>query len=321
MKLDQKLILISGGAGFIGSHLVDALKGRRARVLDDFSTGRQENLKQHDGSSNVDIVKGEVRDQALLDRVMEGVQVVFHLACRNVRRSISHPWESHDVNAGGTLALLKAARSAGVDRFVHVSSSEVYGTAQRVPMDEDHPCRPHTMYGAAKLAGEAYARAFHRCYGLPVCIVRPFNNYGPRSHCESDAGEVIPRFAAWALNGRAPVIFGDGSQTRDFIHVEETAHWLVRCAGCDELVGQTINLGSGVETSVLDVAEIVYAAAGAKGVEPQFEPGRPGDLDRHLADTTLAKRLLAPNGFSDETVNFGRFRPGTAREGELPAEP
>src|SRR5262249_9607586 len=152
----------TGGAGFIGSHLVEALQGCRVRILDDFSTGKPENLVHLQGRSELSILQGDIRDRPWVERAMEDVDIVFHLACRGVRHSIGRPWENHEVNASGTLVLLAAARAAGVSRFVHVSSSEVYGTARRVPMDEDHACFPETVYGASKLAGEAYARAYHQ---------------------------------------------------------------------------------------------------------------------------------------------------------------
>jgi UDP-glucose 4-epimerase len=162
---------------------------------------------------------------------------------------------------------------------------------------------PETVYGAAKLAGEAYVRAYHQTYDLPTVIVRPFNNFGPRSHHEGDSGEVIPRFAVWALNGRPPVIFGDGSQTRDFIYVEETAAWLRRVAECDELIGQTINLGSGVETSVAQLAQMIYEEVGCRKLQPEFQPRRPGDVNRHLANVQLARQVL---GFQTQiTVREG----------------
>ncbi len=221
-----------------------------------------------------------------------GVDVVFHLACRGVRHSIGRPMENHEVNATGTLVLLAESRRAGVRRFVHVSSSEVYGTARYVPMDEGHPTFPETVYGASKLAGECYARSYHRTYGLPTVVVRPFNNYGPRCHHEGESGEVIPRYVVWALNRLPPVIFGDGTHTRDFLHVEETAHWLRRIAECDDLIGQTVNLASGEETSVQELADLVYDEVLNHRIPPEFQPGRPGDVQRHLASTELARSRL-----------------------------
>ena len=293
MDLSGKNVLVTGGAGFIGSHLIDAQAECRVRVLDDFSTGTEQNLAHHTGAANLSVTHGDIRDRATVERAMEGVDAVFHLACRGVRHSIGYPMENHEVNATGTLVVLEAARRAGVKRFIHVSSSEAYGTARCVPMDEDHPTFPETVYGAAKLAGECYARAYHQTYGLPTVIVRPFNNFGPRSHFEGDSGEVIPRFIVWALNGKAPVVFGDGQQTRDFIYVEDTAYWLCRVAEKDSLVGQTINLGSGRETSVLDLARVVYEEAGLGSLPPDFQPPRPGDVRRHLADVSRARELLA----------------------------
>jgi UDP-glucose 4-epimerase len=298
MKLPGKKVLVTGGAGFIGSHLVDVLGGCPVRVLDDFSTGRPENLAHLAGRAQVEVLRGDIRDAATVARALTGIDVVFHLACRGVRHSIGQPLENHEVNARGTLVLLAEAHKAGVERFVHVSSSEVYGTARRVPMDEDHPCYPETVYGAAKLAGEAYARAYHRTYRLPAVVVRPFNNFGPRSHHEGDSGEVIPRFAVWALNGRPPVIFGDGTQTRDFIYVGDTAYWLCRIAECDELVGQTVNLGSGKETSVRELAALVCEEAGSPGLVPCYQPPRPGDVQRHLAGVERARQAL---GFAART--------------------
>jgi UDP-glucose 4-epimerase len=292
MQLGGKLVVVTGGAGFIGSHLVDALGDCKIRVLDDFSTGKVDNLAGHRDSSRVELIRGDVRDPAVVARAMRGVDVVFHLACRGVRHSIGSPLENHEVNATGTLVVLAAARNADVARFVHVSSSEVYGTARYVPMDENHPTFPETVYGAAKLAGECYARAYHQTYGFPAIVVRPFNNFGPRSHHEGDSGEVIPRFVVWALNRMAPVIFGEGTQTRDFIYVEETAYWLRRVAECDDLVGRTINLASGKETSVRELADLVYDEVLGERTPPEFQPPRPGDVQRHLAATELAKELL-----------------------------
>jgi len=292
MNLRGKRILVTGGAGFIGSHLVDQLADCFVRVLDDLSTGKVENLAAAHCRSHLEFVRGDIRDRSLVANLMRDTDVVFHLACRGVRHSIGNPRESHEVNAEGTLVLLQEARLARVERFVHVSSSEVYGTARYAPMDENHPTFPETVYGAAKLAGDAYARAYHQTYGLPTVVVRPFNNFGPRSHHEGDSGEVIPRFVVWALHGRQPVIFGDGSQTRDFIFVEDTAHWMCRVAECDALVGQTINLASGIETSVNELATIIYREVTGAHPTSEFQPRRPGDVLRHLADIRLAQQLL-----------------------------
>jgi UDP-glucose 4-epimerase len=186
-------------------------------------------------------------------------------------------------------------------------------------MDEQHACFPETVYGAAKLAGEAYARAYHQTYGLPTVVVRPFNNFGPRSHFEGDSGEVIPRFILWALNDRRPIVFGDGSQTRDFIYVEETAQWLTRIACCDALIGKTINLGSGAETSVLELARTVYEEAGCPNCEPEFRDARPGDVLRLCADAAFARETLGFYAKADlrtgirKTVDYLRKR-GDPRE-------
>jgi UDP-glucose 4-epimerase len=292
MNLRGKNVLVTGGAGFIGSHLVDQLPDCQVRVLDDLSTGKEKNLETAGSLAKVELVTGDVRDRQLAAYLLRDVEVVFHLACRGVRHSIGNPLESHEVNAEGTLLLLEESRRAGVQRFVHISSSEVYGTARYAPMDEHHPTFPETVYGGAKLAGEAYARAYHQTYHLPTVVVRPFNNFGPRSHHEGDCGEVIPRFAVWALNGKPPVIFGDGTQTRDFIYVEETAYWLRRVAECDALVGQTINLGSGQETSVKVLAQIICDEVGDPSLAPIYQPPRPGDVLRHLAGVRRAHDML-----------------------------
>ncbi len=282
--------LVIGGAGFIGSALVRHLaQADPVRVLDDLSTGRIENL---DGVAGVDFIEGSLLDDDLACRALKGASTVFHLACLGVRHSIHQPVANHEVNAFGTLKVLEAARDLGTARFVYVSTSEVYGTAEKVPMTEDHPTWPHTVYGGAKLAGEAYTRAYHRTYGLPTVVVRPFNAYGPRSHHEGDSGEVIPKFIVRAKNGLSPIVFGDGQQTRDFTFVDDTARGIAAAGHRADAVGQTINLGSGREITVLALATLVTAAAGRPDLVPELHPARPGDVRRLMADSRKAADLL-----------------------------
>lgn len=307
--------LVTGGAGFIGSELVAQLltAGRRVRVLDNLATGKRENLNGLlDAVSGAtrgrcELEVGDVRDETALAAALDGVGAVFHLACLGLRRSLRDPEESHEVNATATLRLLAAARRAGVGRFLHVSSSEVYGSAgsdgfagsddaakgrRRRGMNEDHPTRPTTAYGAAKLAGEAYARSYHQVYGLPVTIARPFNAYGPRSHHEGDAGEVIPRFLVRALAGEPLVVFGDGRQTRDFTHVRDVARGLRLAASCQGAVGETLNLGSGTEISIAALAGQIRRLCGRSELPIVHEAPRPGDLRRLRADASRARQLL-----------------------------
>src|SRR3989339_1370477 len=286
IRLDRGQCLVTGGAGFIGSHLVDQLlaKGCRVRVLDNLTNGKIANLAHHFADPNFEFRQGSIPDPGDVDQALQDIQVIFHLACLGVRHSLAHPFENHRVNAEGTLLLLAAARRAKVSRFVHCSSSEVYGSAQQVPMAETHPTHPCTVYGAGKLAGEAYARAYHLAYGLPTVIIRPFNTFGPRSHHEGDAGEMIPKSIVRALNGKPVFIFGDGSQTRDFTYVQDIASGLYRAATHDNLIGSTFNIGSGFEISIKKVAQIILKAIANFSLKVTYLKSRPGDVSRLYAD-------------------------------------
>ncbi len=224
MSLEGRSVVVTGGAGFIGSSLVRTLAdaGASVTVVDNLVNGTRENLADVLGP-RCNLSVADVRDRAAMTVALTGADVVFHLACLGVRHSIHAPVENHDVNASGTLTLLEAARSAGVGRFVYVSSSEVYGTARYAPMPEDHPTEPLTVYGGSKLAGERYTHAYFRTYGMETVVVRPFNAFGPRCHHEGDSGEVIPKFMLRCLAGLPMVVFGDGTQTRDFTFVTDTA--------------------------------------------------------------------------------------------------
>jgi len=286
-------VVVTGGAGFIGSEVVRQLaaSGVRTLVIDNLVNGRRENLAACP-EAEVELVVVDIRDRDRVEPLMKGVDAVFHLACLGVRHSIHSPHENQEVNATATLGLLEMAREAGVDRFVMVSSSEVYGSAQSVPMSEHHPTYPHTVYGASKLAGECYARAFAKTYGYPTVIVRPFNTYGPFSHHDGDSGEVIPIFMLRNLAGQPVVVFGDGEQTRDFTFVSDTARGIIQAGTDSTLVGQTLNIGSGTEITVKDLASLVSEVAGNASSAITFDDSRPGDVLRLYADTTRARELL-----------------------------
>jgi len=285
-------VIVTGGAGFIGSELVRQLahKDFQVVVIDNLINGRRENLEGLPES--VELVVADVRDCKRLAGLLKGTGILFHLACLGVRHSIHSPLENHEVNATAILHLLQEAKRADVHRFVYVSSSEVYGTARWVPMTEDHQTFPMTVYGASKLAGECYTRAFHTTYGYPTVVVRPFNAFGPRCHHEGDSGEVIPKFMLHALAGKPMVIFGDGRQTRDFTYVSDTAAGILAAGQSDAAVGHTINLGNGREIAINDLARTVAEAVGRPDCAVLHDNPRPGDVLRLYADTTKARSLL-----------------------------
>ena len=290
--MNRTSTIVTGGAGFIGSELVRQLTaaGSPVVVIDNLVNGKRENLAGIDG--RITLLEYDIRDVSAYAPILREADVVYHLACLGVRHSVHSPLDNHDVNATGTVQLLEASRAAGVSKFVYVSSSEVYGTAQRVPMAEDHPTFPSTVYGGSKLAGEAYTRAYHRTYGFPTVVVRPFNTYGPRCHHEGDSGEVIPKFMLRCLADRPMVIFGDGTQTRDFTYVSDSARGIILAGTTAGAVGRTLNLGSGFELSINDLARTVAEITERPGAEVVHDEARPGDVLRLYADMSQARSLV-----------------------------
>lgn len=293
-SLAGSTVVVTGGAGFIGSALVRQLldAGATVRVIDNLVNGKRENLQEILSDQRLSLHTIDIRDRERVCSVLAGAELVFHLAVLGVRHSIHSPFENHEVNATATLHLLTDSRELGIGRFVYVSTSEVYGTARTVPMTELHPTYPMTVYGAAKLAGECYTRAFYETYRYPTVIVRPFNSFGPRSHHEGDSGEVIPKFMLRALAGKPLVIFGDGTQTRDFTYVEDTARGILLAGISDRAVGETFNIGSNYEITINELAETVRQVTARPDAQIIHDLPRPGDVLRLYADSSRAGTLL-----------------------------
>lgn len=287
------LCLVTGGAGFIGSALVRGLlaRGCRVRVFDDLSTGRPENLAELEG--RIDFVRGDVRDAAALRDAVRGTDTVFHLAAiASVQASVDDPLATHDVNVTGTLNALIAARDERVRRFVFTSSSAVYGDSPEMPKRESMLPSPLSGYALSKLAGEHYGNIFRNLYGLPFFALRYFNVFGPRQNPASHYAAVVPLFIRACLEGRSPVIYGDGLQTRDFTYVEDIVSANLCCMDApDSAAGAVCNVAYGERITVLGLAQKIAALAGT-GCTPSFLPPRPGDIRDSQADSTLARTLL-----------------------------
>jgi UDP-glucose 4-epimerase len=276
-------IIVTGGAGFIGSHLVDELLGRGHEVvaIDNLINGKEENLAQAKSHASFSFVDADILEGSLMMELCAGADVIYHLACLGVRHSIHSPFENHLVNAEGSLNMLEAARHNGVKKFFYISTSEIYGDIKQFPIDEQGVPLPKTVYGSSKLAGENYAYSYYKCYGLDVTVTRIFNNYGPRAHYEGDAGEVIPRSIVNMLYGKAPVVFGDGSVTRDFFFVKDTARALSDLLDIKNLTGEIINIGTGEEITMKHLLEKLIELMGLKdSMQIDFQPDRPADVPR-----------------------------------------
>lgn len=298
--------LVTGGAGFIGSHIAAALLDRNenVRVFDNMLTGREINLAALQGRA--EFIQGDLRDRDALAAAMEGAEVVFHQgAIASVPRSIADPVGSLEINVNGTQNVLLAAREMGVRRVVYASSSAVYGDAPVLPKHEDLPPNTLSPYAAQKLAGELLCDVFTRIYGLETVALRYFNVFGPRQDPASEYAAVIPRFLTMLLEGKKPVVFGDGEQTRDFVYIENVVQANLLAATSPTASGRAMNIGYGEQVSLNEVLHLAGNLLGTT-VEAEYREARPGDVRDSVADIRLAEDLL---GYRPEVS----FQEGLAR--------
>lgn len=283
--------LVTGGAGFIGSHLVEELlrRGHDVRIADNFSTGRRENVP---AGSAVEVIDGDIADRDIATRAVQGCDFVLHQAAiPSVPRSILDPAASHRANVDGTLNILLAARDAGVQRVVFAGSSSVYGNAVELPKREDMPPQPLSPYALQKYVGEQYCQMFTSLYGLSTVTTRYFNVFGPRQQPGSPYSGVISLFIDALMNGRPPHVHGDGSQTRDFTYVGDVVRGVLAAVEAPDAAGKVMNVAGGGRISLLDLVETLQRILGTS-IEPTFGPSREGDVHDSQADITRARRLL-----------------------------
>lgn len=287
------IILVTGGAGFIGSHLTSALlaSGARVRVIDNLSTGYRENLNEVDG--DIEFVNASITDQQSLTRVLEDVELVFHeAAIPSVPRSVNSPVETHESSVNGTFSLLLAARDQRVRRVVYAASSSAYGDQPESPKRESMRPDPLSPYAVAKLVGEYYCQVFTRSYGLETVSLRYFNVFGPRQDPGSEYSGVISRFVSALQSGERPVIYGDGEQSRDFTYISNVVDANLRAAESSAAIGKTINIGNGKSVTINELLQTLQALSGKQNVTAEYRDARPGDVRHSLADLSLASSLL-----------------------------
>jgi len=290
--MPKRVYLVTGGAGFIGSHIVERLlrDGHRARVLDDLSSGKESNLEAF--RSEVELIKGDIRDAQLVNQAMKGVDIVFHeAALGSVPRSVADPVTTHEVNMTGTLNVLLAARDAGVKRVVYASSSSVYGETPELPKREQMTPQPLSPYALSKLVGEHYASVFKLVYGFEVVSLRYFNIFGPRQDPESQYAAVIPRFVTALLQGKPPVVYGDGLQSRDFTYVDNVVDANLLASEAGGVAGQAFNVACGGRYTLLDLLARLKEILGSD-IDPIHEAARAGDVKDSQASIEAAERAL-----------------------------
>jgi nucleoside-diphosphate-sugar epimerase len=291
--------LVTGGAGFIGSHLVEELlrRGQKVRVLDNFSTGKRENL--HGLMDQIELIEGDIRSYHIVREAVQGIDFVLHQgALPSVPRSINDPITTNEVNVGGTLNVLDASKDAGVKRVVYASSSSVYGPDPELPVREDMTPQPVSPYAVAKLTGEKYCHVFSRVYGLETVALRYFNIFGPRQDPNTQYSAFIPKFVVGIMDGQSLTIDGDGEQAKDFTYVSNVVEANLLALEAEGVSGEVFNVGCGQSTSVNEVVRHIRQIANAQG-EISYGPSRTGDVPRSLADISRAREKL---GYSPQVL-------------------
>ncbi|MFC1945700.1 dTDP-glucose 4,6-dehydratase [Chloroflexota bacterium] len=287
-------ILITGGAGFIGSHLSEKYTraGHTVLCLDNFMSGNLTNIRHLLDCRNFKLIKGDVRDTELLDKVIRDVEVIFHLAAQiHVDRSYVEPRLTYDINVMGTQNILEAARLHDTRKVIHASTSEVYGSAQYCPIDEKHPLAAPHPYGASKIAADRMCYAYIQAYGMDVSIMRLFNTFGPRQR-DVGYGGVISIFTRRILKGMPPIIYGDGLQTRDYVYIDDAVKAYDLALNHKEPLGEPVNFGSGREETILDLANMLLEYSGRQDIKPVHVEPRPGEVIQLIANSARAKELL-----------------------------
>ena len=292
MELKGKKILVTGGAGFIGSHIVDRLidLGADVVVLDDLSSGKLENLSQN--QEKIKFIKGDIRDEKDLEVALDGVEAISHQAAwRSVPKSVEKPWEYNEVNVGGTLKLFLKTKEKGIRKIVCASSSSVYGERDNFPEEESQTPKPISPYAATKLIVEHYSYVFSKLYGMEIINLRYFNVYGPRQSLDDEYAVVIPKFITSLLKGESPPIYGDGNQERDFTFIDNVADINIKCLEKENIGGEVFNVGLGMPNSVNNLFKNLKEIIGSNA-EPNYCPSRLGDVKKTHADIEKAKKLL-----------------------------
>jgi len=284
--------LVTGGAGFIGSHLAQALveAGNKVRILDNFSTGKEENISHL--LDDIEVVRGDLRDLDTVRKAVKGVEFVFHEgALPSVQKSVGDPLTTNHVNITGTLHVLMAARDEGVQRVIYAASSSAYGDSPTLPKTETMTAKPLSPYAVQKYTGEHYCRVFYDLYGLETVSLRYFNVFGPRQDPTSQYAAVIPRFITALAKGEPPTVYGDGEQTRDFTYIDNVVEANLRAARAGGAAGEVINIASGAQYSLNDVLRLLRGIL-RTDIEAVYTDPRPGDVRHSLADISKARSLL-----------------------------